>query len=175
MKYLMAGLLALLCGFFLADFLFRQQTSDVKTAGMIPFDHSLHGDSIGLDCSHCHMGVAYQSHAYMPSKADCLDCHRLPLTEKPNIERLDSILPSAEDFPWIHKSVLPEHVVFHHGVHYVAQVKCADCHGPMDKIGNNLYGGERFTMQKCLECHSGKSFKDRGFKKAAVHCGACHR
>ena len=75
MKYLMAGLLALLCGFFLADFLFRQPASEVKLPGMIPFDHSLHGDSIGLDCLHCHAGAAYQAHAYMPSKADCMDCH----------------------------------------------------------------------------------------------------
>ena len=38
MKYLMAGLLALLCGFFLADFLFRQQASEVKTPGNIPMN-----------------------------------------------------------------------------------------------------------------------------------------
>ena len=75
MKYLMAGLLALLCGFFLADFLFRQQAFEVKTPGNIPFDHALHGDSIGLDCSHCHTGVTYQAHAYLPSKTDCMDCH----------------------------------------------------------------------------------------------------
>jgi hypothetical protein len=30
-------------------------------------------------------------------------------------------------------------------------------------------------MQMCMDCHSGKSFRDRGFKRAAVHCGACHR
>ena len=75
MKYLMAGLLALLCGFFLADFLFRQQAFEVRTPGTIPFDHALHGDSIGLDCSHCHTGVTYQAHAYLPSKTDCMDCH----------------------------------------------------------------------------------------------------
>ena len=116
MKYLMAGLLALLCGFFLADFLFRQQASEVKTPGNIPFDHALHGDSIGLDCSHCHTGVTYQAHAYLPSKTDCMDCHRLPLTENPGIEKLDSALSRAEEFPWVHKRVLPEHVVFHHAL-----------------------------------------------------------
>lgn len=98
MKYLMAGILALLCGFFLADFLFRQQGSEVKNPGIIPFDHSLHGDSIGLDCSHCHTGVIYQAHAYMPSKADCMDCHRLPLTENPGIERLDSLWRMLKSF-----------------------------------------------------------------------------
>ena len=175
MKYLMAGFLALLCGFFLADFLFRQQASEVKVPGIIPFDHSLHGDSIGLDCSHCHTGVIDQAHAYMPSKTDCMDCHRLPLTEKPGIEKLDSLLPQAEAFPWSHKKVLPEHVVFHHGVHFAANVQCSDCHGSLEKIQQNRYGGERFTMQVCLDCHSGKSFSDRKLKKAAVHCGACHR
>ena len=175
MKHLMAGILALLCGFFLADFLFCQQASEVKNPGIIPFDHSLHGDSIGLDCSHCHTGVAYQAQAYMPSKADCMDCHRLPLTENPGIERLDSLLTKAEEFPWIHKRVLPEHVVFHHGLHSAAKVLCSDCHGSTEKIQQNQYGGEHFTMQMCMDCHSGKSFKDREFKRAAVHCGACHR
>ena len=175
MKYLMAGILALLCGFFLADFLFRQQGSEVKNPGIIPFDHSLHGDSIGLDCSHCHTGVIYQAHAYMPSKADCMDCHRLPLTENPGIERLDSLLANAEEFPWLHKKVLPEYVVFHHGLHSAAKVLCTDCHGSAEKIQQNQYGGERFTMQMCMDCHSGKTFKNRDFKRAAVHCGACHR
>lgn len=175
MKYLMAGILALLCGFFLADFLFCQQASDAKNSGPIPFNHALHGDSIGLDCSHCHTGVADQAHAYMPSKKDCLDCHRLPLTEKPAIEQLDTLLSKAEEFPWTHKKVLPEHVVFHHGLHFAANVQCTDCHGSMEKIHKNLYGGEHFTMQMCMNCHSGKTFEDRGFKKAAIHCGACHR
>ena len=175
MKYLMAGLLALLCGFFLADFLFRQQASEVKTPGNIPFAHALHGDSIGLDCSHCHTGVTYQAHAYLPSKTDCMDCHRLPLTENPGIEKLDSALSRGEEFPWEHKRVLPEHVVFHHGLHFAAGVQCSDSHGSTEKIQKNRYGGERFTMQSCLDCHSGKTFEGRGFKKAAIHCGACHR
>jgi hypothetical protein len=104
-----------------------------------------------------------------------MDCHRLPLTENPGIEKLDSALSRAEEFPWVHKRVLPEHVVFHHGLHFAAGVQCSDCHGSTEKIQKNRYGGERFTMQSCLDCHSGKTFEGRGFKKAAIHCGACHR
>ena len=146
-----------------------------RAVGSIPFDHALHGDSIGLDCAACHTGSRASANAFMPSKADCMDCHRLPLTENPGIEKLDSALSRAEEFPWLHKRVLPEHVVFHHGLHFAAGVQCSDCHGSTEKIQKNRYGGERFTMQSCLDCHSGKSFEGRGFKKAAIHCGACHR
>ena len=173
----MAGLLALFCGFFLADFIFRQNPVDTKLAGEIPFSHGLHGDSIGLDCSLCHTGVKYQAHAYMPSKTDCLDCHRLPLTEGEEAQKLDSILSTAQEYPWNHKKFLPEHVVFHHGVHYAAGVQCGDCHVMHDagKGRREQYGGELFSMKMCLDCHSKKTFKDRDFKPAAVYCGACHR
>ena len=177
MKYLVAGLLALVCGFFLADFIFRQDSPGLSAPQNIPFDHSLHGDSIGLDCNHCHGGAFYQGSAYMPSKKDCMDCHRLPLTEKPVIEKLDSLLSLSGEFPWNHKKILPEHVVFHHGLHYAAGVKCNDCHGASGNLDyrKGLAEGRPFTMQYCLDCHGGKTFEDRNFKPAAVYCGACHR
>ena len=96
-----------------------------RAVGSIPFDHALHGDSIGLDCAACHTGSRASANAFMPSKADCMDCHRLPLTENPGIETLDSMLANADERPWSHKRHLPDHVVFHHGVHAAAGVACA--------------------------------------------------
>ena len=96
MKYWMGGIFAVVCAFFLADFLFCQKATPVRvgadTSGpsSIAFFHALHGDSIGLTCTACHTGAASVARAYMPAKADCMDCHRLPLTENPGIEKLDS-------------------------------------------------------------------------------------
>lgn len=187
MKYWMGGIFAVVCAFFLADFLFCQKEAPVRvgadTSGpsSIAFFHALHGDSIGLACTACHTGAASRARAYMPAKADCMDCHRLPLTENPGIEKLDSALAAAPAYPWEHVRELPEHVVFHHGVHTAAGVQCADCHrsagrGPAKNNSMaDVYGGDRFNMQSCLACHRGETAISKIFKRAATYCAACHR
>ncbi|PWJ68498.1 MULTISPECIES: cytochrome c3 family protein [unclassified Fibrobacter] len=180
MKFLVA-LFSLVFAFFLADFLvgrgaepFRAGLSNSggSISAGVPFDHSLHGDSIGLDCASCHSGSRSQAKAYFPSKKDCMDCHRLPLTENPGIETLDSALARAPEKPWSRKSNLPDHVVFHHGVHAAAGVNCSSCHGDVSK---NIYGGEKFDMKTCLQCHRGETNADMGYKPASTNCASCHR
>ena len=193
----MGGIIAVVCAFFLADFLFCQKAAparvgaDTSGPSSIAFFHALHGDSIGLACTACHTGAASAARAYMPAKADCMDCHRLPLTENPGIEKLDSALATAPAYPWEHVRELPEHVVFHHGVHAAAGVECADCHrgfaggssqmaGATRGSGSNtakadVYGGDNFNMQMCISCHRGDTFKQKNFKRAATYCAACHR
>lgn len=186
MKYWMGGIFAVVCAFFLADFLFCQKATPVRVGAdtscpsSIAFFHALHGDSIGLACTACHTGAASRSRAYMPAKADCMDCHRLPLTENPGIEKLDSALAAAPAYPWEHTPELPEHVVFHHGVHAAAGVECADCHrgfagSPGQQAKADVYGGDNFNMQMCIACHRGDTFKQKNFKRAATYCAACHR
>ena len=113
-----------------------------------------------------------------------MDCHRLPLTENPGIEKLDSALAAAPAYPWVHTPELPEHVVFHHGVHAAAGVECADCHrgfvtlspsATRNAAKADMYGGDNFSMQMCIACHRGDSFKQKNFKRAATYCAACHR
>ncbi|MBR4785791.1 MAG: hypothetical protein IK012_11170 [Fibrobacter sp.] len=163
--------------------------ADTSGPNTIAFLHALHGENIGLDCSHCHTGATSGAKAYLPAKADCMDCHRLPLTENPGIEKLDSALAAAPAYPWWHDSELPEHVVFHHGVHAAAGVQCADCHrsagtavpanagrGPAKNNSMaDVYGGDNFTMQSCLACHRGETASSKNFKRAATYCAACHR
>lgn len=193
MKYVVA-VFGVICAFLLADFIWSQGNveSSVSSApgtargvGAAPaFDHALHGDSIGLDCVACHTGSRSAGHAYLPSKKDCMDCHRLPLTEKPGIEALDSALANAPENPWSSKSILPEHVVFHHGVHSAAGVSCTDCHGTRSGAAGTAagtagtalkYSAAQVTMKSCIQCHKGESFKERNFKPAATYCAACHR
>lgn len=113
MKYFAVTVLGAIFAFLLADFMLAQPSSPQSTslqaslsdaggnATAIAFKHALHGDSIGLDCAHCHTGAKTAAHAYMPSKSDCIDCHRLPLTENPGIETLDSALSVAPSEPWV--------------------------------------------------------------------------
>ena len=170
---IVVGIFFLFFAFLSADFFFGQPASLERGTSEIAFDHNLHGDSLGLDCVNCHTGSRSLANAYLPSKADCMDCHRLPLTENPGIEKLDSVLANAGEKPWKKKLELPEHVVFHHGVHSVAGVECVDCHGSGYK--KNRYGGENFRMQSCLQCHGGEEYNGKTFKPAATYCAACHR
>lgn len=188
MKYFWSGVIVLLFGFLLADFLLGEprvatragmELGSAPLAGnsaapLVAFVHSLHGDSIGLTCVNCHSGAKTEARAFMPTKADCMDCHRLPLTEKPGIEALDSAMKTAPEEPWAHKNVLPPHVVFHHGVHAAAGVDCYDCHTARPGVEQDVYGGESFRMQDCLDCHRGVNPQGK-FKPAATYCGACHR
>lgn len=186
MKFLVL-IFGVVFAFFLGDFLWSQRSTETRNGivdfienDKIPFDHKMHGDSLGLDCAACHTGARSGSRALMPSKTDCMDCHRLPLTENEGIEKLDSALKEIPEHPWKIVGKLPEHVFFHHGVHAAAGVTCADCHGRKDGTGNagylsNSYGGEKFDMMSCIKCHRGESFRDRNFKKAATYCAACHR
>lgn len=176
--------LGFICAFFCADFFFGLKSPPKRDGNTffyegIVFDHGLHGDSIGLDCTKCHVGATSQRRAFMPSKSDCMDCHRLPLTENQGIERLDSTLEAASEFPWARRSSLPEHVFFHHGVHASAGVKCSDCHNARGNAAEsylqNKYGGENFSMEACLACHRQESFRERNLKPAPTYCGACHR
>ena len=75
-------LFAVVSSLFLADFLMGEPAVPERGMSSLPFDHAIHGDSIGLDCSACHTGARATANAYMPSMADCMDCHRLPMNDK---------------------------------------------------------------------------------------------
>lgn len=135
----------------------------------IPFSHEKHGNSIGLDCGKCHAGAKSKIHAGMPTKADCMDCHNLPLTESAEIERLDSVLPGAPEMPFRFVGLLPQNVVFPHGLHAKAGVSCETCHGSAARIDSGYR--PKVRMEDCLTCHRG----ERGFPKASTDCARCHR
>lgn len=153
----------------LADIFFSPASFSDTQKISVPFLHALHGDSIGLSCEACHPGAKAGQHAFMPSKADCMDCHRLPLTESDGILSLDSALKKASDYPWKTKSRLPAHVAFHHGVHATANVSCQECHGTESAWDKGK--APLSLMNDCLACHQGK----RGFKSSATDCASCHR
>ena len=171
MKYWMGGIFAVVCAFFLADFLFCQKATPVRvgadTSGpsSIAFFHALHGDSIGLACTACHTGAASRARAYMPAKADCMDCHRLPLTENPGIEKLDSALAAAPAYPWVHTPELPEHVVFHHRIAGARGVPPRGTRGRRSRVCGlpPRFCGRLFPEGK------GRRVRRRQFQHADVH------
>ena len=151
------------------DLLFSPAAQSKAEIITVPFQHALHGDSLGLDCESCHTGAASAARAYMPAKTDCMDCHRLPLTENPGIQTLAKAFAKVGDKPWKVKSKLPRYVVFHHGVHVHAGISCETCHGSLAAVDRGVR--VNFSMGECLKCHQGKM----GFPKSSTNCAACHR
>lgn len=135
----------------------------------IPFNHEKHGEALGLDCEKCHVGAKAGIRAGMPTRADCMDCHNLPLTESEVGERLDSVLPEAPEKPFRFVELLPSNVVFPHGLHAKAGVSCETCHGTRAQIDSGYR--PKVRMEDCLACHRG----ERGFPKASTDCARCHR
>lgn len=135
----------------------------------IPFSHEKHGENLGLECVKCHPGAERKTRAAMPARADCMDCHNLPLSETPAGKALDEVLPDAPESPFEFESRLPSTVFFPHGIHAKANVSCETCHGTASEID----AGRRpeVRMQDCLKCHRGES----GFPEAATECARCHR
>lgn len=163
-------LLALLgCGVLLIAWDLRAFPKYLHEKSEIPFSHEMHGENLGMDCSKCHPGAYLGILATMPSRADCMDCHNLPLSESPEIERLAQALSNASERPFEFESRMPSNVFFPHGIHARANVSCETCHGSPSEID----AGRRpeVRMQDCLACHRG----ERGFPKASTDCARCHR
>lgn len=163
------GIVCFVVALIVADFLFTPAEESSPVNRDIPFSHALHGANIGLDCTHCHSGARSGSNAFFPSKADCMDCHRLPLTEKPGIAKLDSALLKAGEHPWRVESAFPSDVVFHHGIHVHAGLSCESCHGSPEEIDRGRRAPVR--MENCVACHR----KEIGTSGAMPDCAWCHR
>lgn len=166
-------LLALLgCGVFLVAWDLRAFPDFRHAKSEIPFSHALHGENLGLDCSKCHPGAYLGIRATMPSRADCMDCHNLPLSESSEIERLAQMLPNASERPFAFESQLPSNVFFPHGLHARISVSCETCHGTPAEID----AGRRpkVRMQECLACHREEQ-SVRDVSNASSDCARCHR
>lgn len=168
-KFLFCLLALAVCGVSLVVWDLRAFPKYLSTKSEIPFSHEKHGENLGMDCAKCHPGAYFGIRATMPSRADCMDCHNLPLSESPEIEKLERVLPNASERPFEFESRMPANVFFPHGLHAKAKVSCEICHGSPSEID----AGRRpeVRMQECLACHRG----EREFPKASTDCARCHR
>ncbi len=169
LRYAPVWLPALLAGFVAVDLWWSPvQAEAERKRSEVPFRHALHGDSLGFSCAQCHGGVMDNNRAGMPSKRECLDCHRVPVSESKGLALLDSALLHAPKRPWDAKSRLPDHVRFHHALHASAGLSCVQCHGS----GEEIDAGRRASvnMESCVSCHR-KSAK----LGASTSCSECHR
>ena len=132
----------------------------------IPFSHRLHVTDKDIDCRFCHTGVDRVPSAGIPAVQTCMFCHKVIITQHPEIVKLWEHFDHRDPIPWQRVFEVPDHVYFTHRVHTnVAQLECADCHGAIEQM-DRLQAQREFKMGFCLECH-----RPRG---ASTDCWTCH-
>ncbi len=163
MKFFLFGMAA---GFLLL-FLFISLGFDSETEQPISFNHKKHLEQ-GLECDACHPYVRTQTFAGMPAAPTCMECHKEPVTQAPEEEKIRQFAKKGKEIPWKRLYEEPDHVFFSHRRHAVlGKIPCQTCHG---EIGQSEKPPARpfvrMTMDWCMNCHA-KS-------KVTNDCLACH-
>lgn len=135
----------------------------------LAFNHSLHINDVGAECTDCHLYVETTMHATIPNITVCADCHEEALTDSPQEAWLVEQIQSGTRIPWRKLYRLPDHVFFSHRRHTaVGEVECTTCHGDMsartEPPGRPLVP---LSMDRCITCHEKVG--------ASNDCISCHR
>ena len=135
----------------------------------IDFNHRMHVEDVGLECTDCHLYALTGMRATIPNLEVCGDCHEEAQSDSPEEARLVGIIQSGERIPWWKVHRVPDHVFFSHRRHTaVAQIECETCHGEVAELEMPLTRPlVRMTMDRCIECHRES--------EASNDCLLCHK
>lgn len=135
----------------------------------IAFNHFLHVEDLGADCTDCHLYAVSGMRATIPNLQTCADCHDEPIGESPQEARLIGYVEAKEPIPWRKVYWVPEHVFFSHRRHTaVAEIACETCHGPIrDRVAPLSRPLVPISMEGCMECHAQSGVTN--------DCIVCHR
>lgn len=135
----------------------------------LAFNHQLHVEESGMDCTDCHLYAESGARATIPNVTVCADCHSEVLTESEVEARLVEYVEAEQLIPWRKVYWVPAHVVFSHRRHTaVAGLECEACHGPIAAAVEPVSRPfQPISMDGCMECHY-----EQG---ASNDCIACHR
>ncbi len=137
----------------------------------IKFSHKTHAGLLGMDCLYCHYGAIKSPIANIPGESVCMGCHKIAVTDRPEIQKLTAYYTRGEAIPWLEVYKLPQHVKFNHKRHVLANVACTDCHGPVQQM-DVIYQYPSLKMGWCVSCHR-KNLDNPNFP-ASMDCLTCH-
>ena len=131
------------------------------------FNHKKHKDQ-GTACDACHRYFKTENFSGIPAIAVCMECHKDPVTDSPEEEKIRTFYKKKEEIPWKRLYQQPDHVFFSHRRHVVlGKLECNTCHGEIGQSEKPPSGPwVRMTMKWCMDCHA-KS-------KASNDCLTCH-
>ncbi len=118
----------------------------------VPFSHTHHVGSMGIDCRYCHTTVEVSSVAQVPPTKTCMNCHSQIWVTSPTLEPVRASYRTDESIKWTKVHDLPDFVYFNHSIHVKKGVGCETCHGRVDTMPL-MYQQNSLEMQWCLDCH----------------------
>ena len=137
------------------------------------FDHSVHVQIAGLECTFCHRTADQTFTPGLPDVQQCMFCHSVvsqiqqaPAQNADDLGKLRQAWQSQQPIDWVKNHRLPDHVHFVHAPHIQAGLDCATCHGDVGNKSGSVVQVRALNMGDCVSCH-----RDRG---ALTECIACH-
>jgi hypothetical protein len=118
----------------------------------IPFSHTHHVGSMGIDCRYCHTTVENSNFANVPPTKTCMNCHSQIWVNSPTLEPVRASYRTDQSIAWTRVNDLPDFVYFNHSIHIKKGVGCETCHGRVDKMPL-MYQEASLEMRWCLDCH----------------------
>lgn len=134
----------------------------------IAFNHLLHVEEVGAECTDCHLYAEAGRRATIPNVETCSLCHEESSTGSEDEARLLRHVHSEDPIPWLKIYRIPEHVNFSHRMHTaIGGIACETCHGQVGARSDPVT--QQFipiTMDGCMACHEQEG--------ASNDCIACH-
>ncbi len=144
----------------------------------IHFDHSVHVQTAGLDCTFCHRTTTVGATAGYPEVQQCMFCHQVISQSTVTAQGYDSSQTQAsmdkirtawqqqQPVNWERVHRLPDHVRFLHEAHVNYGFACETCHGDVGRMGQ-VVQVRALNMGDCINCHRANS--------VSVECATCHK
>lgn len=134
----------------------------------VEFNHRLHVEDLGMECTDCHPHYEEQTFSGMPDRETCAFCHEEAQTESPEEAKLVRLLADGQPLEWRSLFRQPTHVFYSHRRHVkVAEMECTACHGAIAETEAPPRRVELLDMDGCMECHDQQG--------VANDCTSCHR
>jgi hypothetical protein len=137
----------------------------------INFSHKIHAGTLQMDCLYCHYAAEKSASANIPTVTTCMGCHKVAAVDRPEIQKLTKIYSEGRSPEWVEVYRLPDHVKFNHKRHVKADIKCQDCHGPVQEMAV-MYQYPSLKMGWCLKCHRERLNDPKN--PATMDCIVCH-
>jgi len=137
----------------------------------IAFPHDVHAGKLGINCLYCHWGAERSPIANLPAVSTCMGCHKMAVTDRPEVQKLAGYWERGETIPWVEVYWLPDHVKFNHKRHVKAGIVCQTCHGPVETM-KVLVQVPSLKMGWCIECH--RRHLNDAVNPASMDCLICH-
>jgi mono/diheme cytochrome c family protein len=153
----------------------------------IAYSHATHAGKLKIDCLYCHYGAARSDVAGVPPVSVCMNCHnavrKAAGAAEPSAEiakvvaAWDSRLgASPKPVEWTRIHDLPDFVHFPHRVHVANDIRCQECHGPVQDMVR-VRQASSLSMGWCVNCHRlQKAAAPSHWKRSGgpLDCSACH-